>query len=141
MSWLYIGKKLCPVQKRKFSWQSFIVPIVPAIAYGLIATLWLVHVFPPIEAVFTGLFFFFPMFSLFGGWDDNTLAVFKEAVEISGPSKTFFMPILKVSMFITKTSPLHGMFPIPHEQAKQEALELMKMRHIKDILVKELRAA
>jgi len=163
-SWLYIGKKLCPVQWRKFAWQSFIAPIVPSIVYALVGMLWLTYVFPPIEngfagifndvevgmiaaacitvlfAIFFGLFFTFPAYSMCGGWDDNTIAIFKEAVEISGPSKMFFSPILKVTLFVCKISPLHGKFPIPHEQAAQEALELMKMRHVKDILAKELRA-
>ncbi|MBN2151231.1 MAG: hypothetical protein JW839_07300, partial [Candidatus Lokiarchaeota archaeon] len=72
------------------------------------------------------------------GWDDHTIGVFKEAVEISGPSKFIFKPILKVTLFLGLRSKLHGKFPIPHEEALKEAGELMQVRHIKDALVKEI---
>jgi hypothetical protein len=156
--WVYIGKKLCPVQWKKFAWQSFIAPIPPAIIYGIIGNLWVVYVFPAITnafggedlgmilaavisvlfAIFFGLFFFFPMYGLMGGWDVNSLAVFKEAVEISGPSRFFFMPILKMTLFLGTKSPLFNKFPIPYEKALEESIELMRRRHVKDMLVKEL---
>jgi hypothetical protein len=157
-TWFYLGKKVLPVEWKKFAYQSFIAPIPPAIMYGFIGNLWVVHVFPLLTsafgggetgmivsavisvlfAVLFGLFFFFPMYGLFGGWDDHTLSVFQEAVEISGPSKFIFNPILKVTLFLGRRSKLHGKFPIPHEEALKEARELMQMRHIKDALVKEI---
>jgi hypothetical protein len=164
-SWLYIGKKLCPVEWRKFGYQAIIAPIPPAILYGIVGNLWVTYVFPALMnaftgvfgdaeigmivaagisvlfAIFFGLYFFFPVYSFFGGWDDHTIAVFQEAVEISGPSRLFFMPIFKVSKFMTRISPLHGRFPIPHERAMGEATDLMRIRHVKDVLVKELRTA
>jgi hypothetical protein len=142
---------------RKVAYQSFIAPIPPAIMYGIIGNLWVVHVFPVltnafgggetgmiIAAIITVLFailfglFFFTMYGVFGGWDDHTIGVFKEAVEISSPSKFLFNPILKVTLFLGLRSNLHGKFPIPHEEAVKEAAELMQIRHIKDALVKEI---
>jgi hypothetical protein len=157
-TWLYLGKKVLPVEWRKFAYQSFIAPIPPAIMYGIIGNLWVVYIFPVLTnafgggetgmiiaaiitvlfAILFGLFFFFPMYGVFGGWDDHTIGVFKEAVEISGPSKFLFNPILKVTLFLGLRSKLHGKFPIPHEEAVKEAAELMQMRHIKDALVKEI---
>ncbi len=32
----------------------------------------------------------------------------------------------------------HDRFPIPHEEAQKEAIELMKIRHIKDKVIKKL---
>nr|MDO8115128.1 hypothetical protein [Candidatus Sigynarchaeota archaeon] len=158
-SWVYIGKKLCPVEWKRFAWQTFIAPIPPAIIYGIIGNLWVVYIFPALTnafggedlgiiiaavitvlfAIFFGLFFFFPVYGLMGGWDKNSLAVFKEAVEISGPSKFIFMPILRMTLFLGTRSPLHDKFPIPFERAQQEAVELMQLRHIKDTIVKEIK--
>ncbi len=78
------------------------------------------------------------MYGVFGGWDDHTISVFKEAVEISGPSKFIFNPILKVTLFLGLRSKLHGKFPIPFEEAVKEAAELMQIRHIKDAIVREI---
>jgi hypothetical protein len=159
-TWLYVGKKVVPVEWRKFAYQSFIAPIIPAIMYGFIGWIWVETVFPAIAAgvgggelgliisaiitvlfaIFFGLFFFFPMYGVFGGWDNHTIQVFKEAVEISGPSKFIFMPILKVTLFFGLRSKLHNKFPIPNEEAQAEAVDLMKIRHVKDALVKEIKA-
>jgi hypothetical protein len=84
------------------------------------------------------LFIFFPLYAFFGGWGKHTLNVFQEACEISGPSRIFFGPILRISKWFVKISPLHNRFPIPHKEAQKEAVELMKIRHIKDILMKKL---
>jgi len=80
---------------------------------------------------------FFPLYSAFGGWDKNTMAIFDEAVKISGPSRFLFLPINKTSHFFEKISPLHNRFPIPYEEALVEADELMKERYIKDFLSRQ----
>nr|MDO8112084.1 hypothetical protein [Candidatus Sigynarchaeota archaeon] len=162
-SWWYIGKKLCPVKWKQFAWQTFIAPLIPSIIYYIVGTIWITFLFPGISSFFAGLFddeevgmiiaavitalfaiffgllFMFPAYAWFGGWDDNSLAVFKEAVEISGPSRFIFMPILKSTLFLGRKSWLHNRFPIPYKEAQREAIDLMQMRHIKDKIVIELR--
>ncbi|MHA1110952.1 MAG: hypothetical protein ACTSRE_07595 [Promethearchaeota archaeon] len=153
-SWIYIDKKIARVQFKKFGWQSFIAPVAPAIIIGIIGWLWGKFVYPFLAGLITPLiagvvtlifaivgcmlFLFFPLYALFGGWDDHTLAIFQEATEIAGPSRIFFGPIFKISKWFVKKSPFHNRFPIPYEEAQDEANELMKIRHIKDKIVKEL---
>jgi hypothetical protein len=84
------------------------------------------------------MFIFFPLYCAFGGWDTNTMAIFDEAVAISGPSKFLFLPINKTSHLLEKISPLHNRFPIPYVDAIREAEELMQERYIKDLLTSEL---
>ncbi|MBN2157606.1 MAG: hypothetical protein JW776_16280 [Candidatus Lokiarchaeota archaeon] len=154
-SWIYIDKKIARVHIKKFGWQSFIAPIIPAIIIGGIGFLWTHLVFPflsdltnsPLIAgvitlifaiVGCMLFIYFPLYALFGGWDEHTLSVFQEATEISGPSRIFFGPIFKISNWFVKKSPFHNRFPIPYKKAQEEAFELMKIRHIKDKLVMQI---
>ncbi|HME52612.1 MAG TPA: hypothetical protein VKM55_10365 [Candidatus Lokiarchaeia archaeon] len=158
-SWYYIGKKLCPLPWRKFFWQTAMAPLFPALGYGIIGYFWGLYMFPILTnafgggdlgmilsavitvlfAIFFGLFFTFPMYSFFGGWDDNTLAIFRESVEIAGPSKFIFMPILKSTLLLVRHSPLHNKFPIPYEKAMEEAAQLMRVRHVKDKIITELK--
>jgi len=65
-----------------------------------------------------------------GGWDDYGIKIFSDAVEISGPSKFLFRPIVKVNKLMIK-SPLHNRFGIPWKAAQDEAEELMKERFVK----------
>ncbi|MBN2149910.1 MAG: hypothetical protein JW839_00560, partial [Candidatus Lokiarchaeota archaeon] len=53
-TWLYLGKRVLPVEWKKFAYQSFIAPIMPAILYGIIGNLWVVYVFPAISGAFGG---------------------------------------------------------------------------------------
>lgn len=158
LSWKYIDTNIAPVRFKKFGWQTFIAPLIPSIAIFVIANAWYRWVFYEMIELFGGdnlammiagvisilfafigcaMFFFFPMYSAFGGWDKNTMAIFDEAVKISGPSRFLFIPINKASHFFEK-SPLHDRFPIPYEQAAIEADELMRERYIKDIMTQEM---
>jgi hypothetical protein len=156
IKWVYIDKRICPVEVKNFAWQTWVAPLVPAVIIFIVAQLWKVLIFPPMVVLFGAndmaviiagtitilfmfvvclMFLFFPLYTAFGGWDDNTLNIFHEAVEISGPSKFLFRPIDKASQWLGKKSPLHNRFKIPHEKALEEAAELMKERFIKDKLV------
>ena len=84
------------------------------------------------------LFIYFPLYSLFGGWDDDTLEVFKQAVKISGPSKGFVGLIYKISKKVSSISPLHNRFPIKSDDAFKEIRELMEIRdRNRELLQKE----
>jgi hypothetical protein len=153
-SWIYIDKKIARVQIKKFSWQSFFAPIAPSLIIGGLGYLWTKFMYPFFASLTTPLisgvitlvfaivgcmlFIFFPLYAFFGGWDEHTLAIFEEACEISGPSRIFFGPILRISKWFVKKSPLHNRFPIPYKEAQQEAMQLMKIRHIKDKLMADL---
>jgi hypothetical protein len=155
-NWVYIHKNIAPVRVGKFGWQTFVAPLIPAILIFVIAHLWYEYVFHTLIAWFGGtnlammvvgvisilfafvgcmLFFFFPMYAAFGGWDKNTIAIFDEAVRISGPSRFLFLPINKASHWFDR-SPLFNRFAIPYEEAMREADELMRERHIRDKLAK-----
>ncbi len=115
-SWIFIDKKIAQVQIKKFSWQSFVAPIAPALIIGCLGFLWTKFAYPFISDLTTPLisgiitlvfaiigcmlFIFFPLYAYFGGWDEHTLVVFQEACEISGPSRIIFAPILRISKWV-----------------------------------------
>jgi hypothetical protein len=160
VKWYYINKRVTKVKFKEFYWQAFIAPLIPSLIIAGVAQLWTIFVFPELyilfgENVFASLaagvctvlfafvvclmFIFFPLYTYFGGHDDNTLAIFHEAVEISGPSRFLFRPIDKAMRWLAHKSPLHGKFPIEYEAAEKEAQELMRERYIKDQIVQILR--
>jgi hypothetical protein len=58
-------------------------------------------------------------------------------VDLSGPSKFLFVPVLKrikISVKIGRKLGLHGKFAIPHETAHRQILELMeiKAKHLEE---------
>ncbi len=140
--WWYINRYICKIKIAW--WQSFVAPLIPGgltLAEGLV---WGTYVFPslslaitPIGAVIVSVLFAFAvglifnfiiLYGAFGGWDNHTLAVFKEAVYISGPSRFLFIPVYKMTAALVKISPLHNRFPMDHEDAEREMIELMIQR-------------
>ena len=159
LSWLYIHKKIAPVRCKEFSWQTFIAPIIPALIIIIIAKLWYMFVFENMIILLGGtdiamiiagvvsilfafvgclMFIFMPLYGAFGGWDTNTLAIFDEAVAISGPSRFLFLPINKATHLLVSKSRLHNKFQISYLDAHKEADDLMKERFIKDRLTQEI---
>ncbi len=146
VEWIYIDKKIVPVNLKSFGWQTFIAPIVPSLLVALVGWIWFNSAYPilvistgiyvtaavtVVIAFITLLWVFFPMYTAFGGWDNYSIELFHEAVEISGPSRFLFKPIDHANNLLRK-SPLHNRFPIPWEEAKIEAEEIMKERFLKD---------
>ncbi len=139
--WMYIHKKIFAI---KFPYGQAL--IAPGLASGIIIGISFLYrglVWPTLAdaigiigaALVTVLWMLVGTFAIymffyafFGGFDDMSLRIFKEAVEISGPSK----PLMKFLLFFVKlgvkVSPLHNKFPIPSEMARQQALELMVIR-------------
>ncbi|MHA1680545.1 MAG: hypothetical protein ACTSUE_06015 [Promethearchaeota archaeon] len=146
LNWWYIGKYICPLKRpmKKIFWQAFIAPVIPGLITIASGYAWYAWVFPylamavtPIIAaaisivfamIFGLIFCFIVLYGFFGGWDEHSLSVFKEAVDISGPSRIFFVPVLKWTRALTKISPFHNKFPMDHEDAEREMIELMIQR-------------
>ena len=78
--------------------------------------------------LFGAPFIIFFIYSCFGGWDDYGLKIFKDAVDLSGPSKFLISRLYKVCAFGHKISPLKNKFPIPHKAAEKEIAELNKLK-------------
>jgi hypothetical protein len=145
VNYIFINKKLVRLKIRTFAWQTWIAPIPAAVTVWIMAILWFniaysflikntnIYVAGGITVTFGFLcllWVFFPLYTLFGGWDDYGIKIFTDAVEISGPSKFLFRPIVFANKLLRK-SPLHNRFTIPWQDADREAEELMKERFVK----------
>ncbi len=152
--WWYVNRYICKIKIAW--WQSFVAPLIPGgltLAEGLI---WGAYVYPPLAlaigaipaviitvtfAFAVGLIFnFCILYGVFGGWDKHTLAVFKEAVYISGPSRLLFIPVYKLTAALVKYSKFHDKFPMDHEDAEREMVELMIQRKKNEDRVKQEQA-
>ena len=79
--------------------------------------------------VLTGPFFvFFPVYSLLGGWDDESIRIVKRAADMAGPSKGMVNIIAKISIKLSHITPLYNKFPIDNTGVKEEIEDLMKTR-------------
>ncbi|MBN2153785.1 MAG: hypothetical protein JW839_20170 [Candidatus Lokiarchaeota archaeon] len=140
--WGYIHKYICRIKIAV--WQSFVAPLIPGALTLVEGILWGAYVFPWLSsavgsivaviisvtfAFAVGLIFnFIILYGAFGGWDDHSLGVFREAVYISGPSRILFIPVYKMTAALVKVSKLHNRFPMDHEDAEREMVELMIQR-------------
>jgi hypothetical protein len=145
MCWIYIHKQVMHV--KVYWYTTFIVPILSALPIVFFSRLW--HefmIFPLVDriglipgAVITILigifcipfFIYLPLTGILGGWDDYQLAVFKKGVDLSGPSRVFFVPFYKAIMKgveFGKKLGLHGKYRIPWEDAIREINELMQAK-------------
>jgi O-antigen/teichoic acid export membrane protein len=125
-------------------WCTFIAPMLAAgveatiIWFGVqyVMPLFIValgRVFGPIllMVIFIAIgpiFLYFPFYALFGGWDDEALKTFSQAVEMAGPSKFYVKLIYRYSVVLAKYSPLTNRFKISTEGVNQEIHELMEIR-------------
>jgi hypothetical protein len=155
MDWIYIQKKLIKMRLRDFAWQTWGAPIPAVISVFFVSVFWFNVVYPPMFAawgvyatagitVLIGflclIWVYFPAYTLFGGWDKYGINVFSEAVDISGPSRLLFKPVVFANKLLVK-SKLHNRFPIPWEDADREMGELMKERFVKDKILKMRQAS
>lgn len=147
--WIFIQKKLVKMRFRDFAWQTFVAPLPAMLLLIGLAQLWFAFAYPWLNSItniyvtagssiifgiFCLLWVYFPVYALFGGWDDYNIKIFHEAVEISGPSKFLFKPIDWANRGIIKYSKLHNRFPIPWKIADKEAEDLMKEAFVKEKL-------
>jgi len=140
--WFFVQKKTI---KTRISSpiQTFVIPALSTLTI-IPPTILLVYIFNTIYAMFFPnllvpiliaagflllIMFAFPIIIFFvlgllGGWDDYQLKEFRNAMQISGPSKSFVKILYKVTHWSHTHSKLGNKFPIKHEKADKEALEL-----------------
>lgn len=146
IDYVYIQYKIVQVHYHHYIWQWWVAPVLAGSGVYIIAQGWFQYLYEPllmstgiyvtggitiVIAFLCLLWVFFPLYCFFGGWDDYGIKVFSAAVDISGPSRILFKPIVYVNKLMIK-SKLHNKFPIPWEEADREADELMKERFIRD---------
>ncbi|MHA1392200.1 MAG: hypothetical protein ACTSRZ_01750 [Promethearchaeota archaeon] len=83
--------------------------------------------------IFAGAIFYFPLTVILGGWDDETILLFKKAMKMSGPSKGLTYILYKAIESAIKHSKLHNKFGMDPKEAKLEAMELLEMKRKHDI--------
>ena len=71
---------------------------------------------------------FFPIDTLAGGWDDDSMREFRKAAIMSGPSKPLVYPMYKIIEFAARISPLHNKFKFDSQPALQEVQELLEIK-------------
>jgi hypothetical protein len=145
IGWIYVKHRIFPI---KLYWMtSIILPILAGIPIYIFSTFWTNLVFFPLVDLLTLLpaviitvilgvfcvpfFGYLPMTGIIGAWDDFQLYTFKKAVEISGPSRLFFVPFywaVEFGVNIGRKLKLHNRFKIPWEDAEREMIELNQMK-------------
>ncbi|MHA1717497.1 MAG: hypothetical protein ACTSXP_17790 [Promethearchaeota archaeon] len=83
-----------------------------------------------LAAMFSVSCVYFPLTTLLGGWDDDSLVMFRKGAMMSGVAKIFVMPMYKAVEITSKRSKLHNRFQIPHEDADREVKELLEMKKV-----------
>ena len=129
----WVNNKVCFPQ-RFFSWQSLIAPLLAAGVHytwlrwftGLIwkgdevtsVLIFLIGILPSVPV-------YMFLYGLFGGWDDDTLEEFQDAVSMTGFIKPLAWVLWKSTALGAQISPIHGRFSIDIRPAAMlEAKEL-----------------
>ncbi|MCK5142081.1 MAG: hypothetical protein KAQ70_07800, partial [Candidatus Heimdallarchaeota archaeon] len=119
---------------KDLAWQGFVAPLGAAVVIwgileGLFTLIWQGEIITSVVILLIGTLFGMYIFaffaSLFGAFDDNTLAEFKRATEMAKGLKFMAKPLYLVSKWGAKISPLHNKFPMTiFEEAQAEAKQL-----------------
>ena len=119
---------------KDLAWQGFVAPLGAAVVIwgileGLFTLIWQGEIITSVVILLIGTLFGMYIFaffaSLFGAFDDNTLAEFKRATEMAKGLKFMAKPLYFVSKWGAKISPLHNKFPMTiFEEAQAEAKQL-----------------
>ena len=130
----FVNHKLCYPQ-RFFFWQCIAAPLLAAGVHFLIldrvsAALWKGEQLTSMLIFFIGVLPSLPVFmflyGLAGGWDDATLAEFREAAAMTGPVRVMVdWLMVKPTALGARITPLTNCFPITiRERAMEEARSL-----------------
>ncbi len=133
----FVNHRLCFPQRFYF-WQSLGAPLLAGAAHYLVLR-WLTGLIWQGDQVTSVLIFFigilpsFPLFAffyaLFGGWDEETLAEVRHAVNLTGFVRPLAWLFWGASALGARISPLHGRFPITiRPAALEEARSLTEER-------------
>jgi hypothetical protein len=141
LMYVYIKKKILTV--RFNVWQTFVAPTVACLITFLMGyilkILWfdaVIDRYPMIVTIITIVLMilillvvgYFPIHTLLGGWDEDSMREFRKAVAMSGPSKFIVYPMFKLIEFASKKSPLHNRFKMDSSEALKEVEELLEIR-------------
>jgi O-antigen/teichoic acid export membrane protein len=132
----FVNHKICFPQ-RFFFWQSVAAPLLAAGAHFLLmdrvaALLWKADQLTSILIFFIGVLPSLPVYMLFyglaGGWDDATLAEFRQASAMTGPVGGMVdWLMVKPTALGARLSPLTNCFPITiRARAMEEAASLTR---------------
>lgn len=133
----FVNHRLCFPQRFYF-WQSLGAPLLAGAAHYLVLR-WLTGFIWQGDQVTSVLIFFigilpsFPLFAFFyaffGGWDGETLAEVRQAVNLTGFVRPLAWLFWGASALGARLSPLHGRFPITiRPTALEEARSLTEER-------------
>ena len=133
----FVNDRLCFPQRFYF-WQSLGAPLLAGAAHYLVLR-WLTGLIWQGDQITSVLIFFigilpsFPLFAffyaLFGGWDEETLAEVRHAVNLTGFVRPLAWLFWGASALGARISPLHGRFPITiRPAALEEARSLTEER-------------
>ncbi len=125
-------------------WQSFVAPAIATLAEVVYILVMKAALYPlligilgnvaaaivaVVIGVLTGPFFiYFPVYSAVGGWDEESLQIVACATRMAGPSKPLVNIIYKLSLYVTRVSPLHARFPTDIAGVQDEIDSLMRIR-------------
>jgi O-antigen/teichoic acid export membrane protein len=115
-----INHKFCYPQ-RFFTWQSLVAPLLAAgVHFAWLR--WLTGLFWQGDEITSVLIFFIGilpslpvymfLYGLFGGWDDDTLLEFENAISLTGFARPLVWVFWKSTALGAQLSPLHGRFSI-----------------------------
>ena len=138
---VYIQKKIIKI--RINVWQTIVAPTFACLGTWLIGTFFKIIMFDPLVetyGIIAGVasmivllvvllvFGYFPIHTLLGGWDDDSMRDLRKAVVMSGPSKFIVYPMYKMIELSARVSPLHNKFKIDSSEALKQVEELLEMR-------------
>ena len=133
----FINDKVCYPQKF-YWWQSVVAPLMAGgVHYALVrwvtGFIWKGDQITSMLIFFIGILPSYPIYAflygLFGGWDDATLAEFKEAVNLASFMKPLAWLFWAATRLGTRISPFHNRFPISiRAEAVEEARTLTAER-------------
>ncbi|MCX7854969.1 MAG: hypothetical protein N2556_03160 [Anaerolineae bacterium] len=133
----FVNHRLCFPQRFYF-WQSLGAPLLAGAAHYLVlrwltGLVWQGDQVTSVVIFFIGILPSFPLFAffyaLFGGWDDETLAEVRRAVDLTGFVRPLSWLFWGASALGARLSPLHGRFPITiRPAALEEARSLTEER-------------
>jgi O-antigen/teichoic acid export membrane protein len=124
----FVNGRLCFPQRFYF-WQSLGAPLLAGAAHYAVlrwlgGLIWQREQITSVVIFFIGILPSFPLFAffygLFGGWDDETLAELRHAVDLSGMMRPLSWLFWRATAFGAHLSPLHGRFPIDIRAAAVE---------------------
>ncbi len=135
----FVSDRLCFPQRFYF-WQSLGAPLLAGAAHYLVLR-WLTGLIWQGDQVTSVLIFFigilpsFPLFAFFygffGGWDDETLAEVRRAVDLTGFVRPLAWLFWGASALGARLSPLHGRFPITIRPAALEEAHSLTEERVK----------